>query len=88
MTNVEIAQVALLLGARATAIEIWLESDPDAPEVRITAARDNMVAMQRGEQAIHQLLKRIDHMGAYIWQNQKEIEYTRGLIKEIIKYER
>lgn len=88
MTNVEIAQVALLLGARATAIEIWLESDPDAPEIRINAARDNMVAMKRGEQAIHQLLKRIDHMSAYIWQNQKEIDYTRGLIQEIIKYER
>lgn len=88
MTNVEIAQVALLLGARATAIEIWLESDPDAPEIRINAARDNMVAMQRGEQAIHQLLKRVDHMSAYIWQNQKEVDYTRGLIQEIIKYER
>ena len=88
VTNVEITNVALELGARAMAIEIWLESDPDAPDVRIEAARENMMAMQRGDRAIHQLLQRLDHMSAYIWQNEKEVEYTRGLIKDIIKYER
>lgn len=77
-----------MLGARATAIEIWLESDPDAPEVRIQAARENMIAMQNGEKAIHQLSQRLEHMSAYIWQNQKEVDYTRALIQEIIKYER
>jgi len=88
VTNVEITSVALELGARATAIEIWLESDPDAPEVRIKAARENMLAMKRGDKAIHQLLQRLDHMSAYIWQNHKEVEYTRNLIQDIIKYER
>ena len=88
MTNVDITNVALELGARATAIEIWLESDPDAPDVRIQAARENMLAMKRGDKAIHQLLKRLDSMSAYIWQNHKEVEYTRSLIKDIIKYER
>jgi len=81
VTNVEITRIALELGARATAIEIWLESDPKA-------ARENMLAMKRGDKAIHQLLKRLDHMSAYIWQNHKEVEYTRNLIQEIIKYER
>jgi len=47
-----------------------------------------MLAMKRGDKAIHQLLKRLDHMSAYIWQNHKEVEYTRNLIQEIIKYER
>lgn len=88
MTNVEITNIALELGARATAIEIWLESDPDAPDVRIQAARENMLAMKRGDKAIHQLLSRLDSMSAYIWQNHKEVEYTRSLIKDIIKYER
>lgn len=78
----------MALGARALAIEIWLESEPDAPEVRIKAARENMEAMYRGEQAINLLLKRIDHMSAYIWHNQKELDYTRNLIQDIIKYER
>lgn len=88
MTNVEITSVALELGARAMAIEIWLESDPDAPDMRIQAARENMLAMRRGDKAIHQLLQRLDHMSAYIYHNQKEVEYTRDLIKDIIKYER
>jgi len=88
VTNVEITSIALELGARATAIEIWLESDPAAPDVRIKAARENMIAMKRGDKAIHQLLQRLDHMSAFIWHNHKEVEYTRNLIKDIIEHER
>ena len=88
MTNVEITNITLLLGARADAIEIWLESDPDAPEVRIEAARENMIAMRRGSVAISHLLKRLDHIGAYIYQTQKEVDYTRHLIRDIIQHER
>ena len=88
MNNVDISRVSLALGARALAIEIWLESEPDAPELRIKAARENMEAMYQGERAINQLLKRIDHMSAYIWHNHKELDYTRNLIQDIIKYER
>ena len=88
MNNAEITNVALELGARALAIEIWLESDPDAPEVRIQAARENRIVMLRAEKAIHQLRQRQDHLSAHIWQNKKEVEYTRSLIQDIIKYER
>mgnify|MGYP005990206505 CR=1 FL=1 len=88
MTTAEITRIALELGARALAIEIWLESDPDAPEVRVQSARENRIVMLRAEKAIHQLLKRQDHLSAYIWQSSKEVEYTRSLIKDIIQYER
>lgn len=88
MTNVEVTNIALLLGGRADAIEIWLESDPDAPEMRIESARENMIAMRRGSQAISHLLKRLDHLGAYIYQTQREVDYTRHLIQDIINHER
>ena len=87
MTNVELTNIALLLGGRADAIEIWLESDPDAPDMRIQSAKENMIAMRRGSQAISHLLKRSDHISAYIYHTQKELDYTRHLIKDIIQHE-
>lgn len=88
MTNVEILLSLQTLGARADAIEIWLESGPDASEIRIKNAEENLQAMRQADSAARQLQKRIDTLSAYIMDKKREVDYTRNLIQDIIKYER
>lgn len=88
MTNVEILLSLQRLGARADAIEIWLESGPDVSEVRIKNAEENLQAMRQADNAARQLQKRIDTLSAYIMDKKREVDYTRNLIQDILKYER
>lgn len=85
MNLAKVTKVALLLGARATELDILLESHSeevsDAKKKSWTEVRD---ALQAGEAAIHALLKERDNLCAYIYNEQKNHDYNRHLLKEII----
>jgi|11BtaG_2_1085332.scaffolds.fasta_scaffold02946_3 hypothetical protein len=74
------------LGARATEIDLVLESHShEMSETKIKSWTETKNAMFAGERAIRALLKERDNLCAFIYNEQRNVEYNRQLLKSIIE---
>jgi hypothetical protein len=74
------------LGARATEIDIVLESHShEMSDTKVKSWQETRDAMFAGERAIRALLNERDNLCAYIYNEQRNIDYNRQLLKSIIE---
>lgn len=85
MTTAELIGVAMKLGNKATQMELTLEYDPESvPSEKLQQYKELYRLLFAGEAAINALLEQRDHIKATLWSTQRELDFNKTTLKEII----